>query len=390
MANILISLLLTTLSIHLIASVGAVYDIVDFGAKSDGQTDSANALLSAWNAACQSTSPATIYVPNGKFLVGHVTFMGPCANNKINVQTYGTFVAPSNYANFGSAGEWIVFDKVVGLSVYGGTFDGSGSGLWACKASGGSCPDGTTSMTFRNSKDVLISGLTSLNSELYHIVIDNCDGVTVQSVKISAPGNSPNTDGIHVQGSNGVTVTGASIQTGDDCVSIGPGTTNLWIELVSCGPGHGISIGSLGKGYNERGVQNVTVKTTVFTGTENGLRIKTWGRPSDTFVQGVVFEHAVMQNVQNPIIIDQNYCPDNKDCPDQSSGVRISQVTYTDIHGSSASKVAVKFDCSPTNPCSGIELQNIKLTYSGAQPAEASCTHAGGTTAGFIIPRSCL
>jgi Glycosyl hydrolases family 28 len=81
------------------------------------------------------------------------------------------------------------------------------------------------------------------------------------------------------------------------------------------------SIGSLGKGFNEQGVQNVTVKTTVFTGTENGLRIKTWGRLTDAFVRGVVFEHAVMQNVQNPIIIDQNYCPDNKGCPDQVSKI---------------------------------------------------------------------
>jgi polygalacturonase len=145
MAHSFISLLLKILSIHLISSVGAVYNIVDFGAKSDGQTDSASALLSAWNAACQSTNPSTIYVPNGKFLVGHLTFMGPCTSNKIDVQLYGTIVAPSNYANFGKVGEWIVFDKVVGLSVYGGTFDGSGSGLWACKASGGSsCPNGAT------------------------------------------------------------------------------------------------------------------------------------------------------------------------------------------------------------------------------------------------------
>ncbi|XP_078168094.1 polygalacturonase-like [Carex rostrata] len=390
MAHFSISVLLITLSIHLIASVGAVYNIVDFGAKSDYQTDAASALLSAWNAACHSNNPATIYVPNGKYLVGHVTFSGPCASSMINMQIHGTFVATSNYATLGRVGEWIVFDKVAGLSVYGGTFDGSGSGLWACKASGRNCPNGATSLTFRNSNDVSISGLSSMNSELYHIVIDNCDRVMVQGVKINAPGNSPNTDGIHVQGSTGVTITGASIRTGDDCVSIGPGTTNLWIEFVSCGPGHGISIGSLGKGYNERGVQNVTVKTTMFTGTQNGLRIKTWGRPTDAFVRGVIFEHSVMENVQNPIIIDQNYCPDNKGCPAQNSGVTISQVTYTDIHGSSASKVAVKFDCSPTNPCSGIKLQDIKLTYSGAQPAEASCTHVVGSASGFVIPHSCL
>ena len=67
----------------------------------------------------------------------------------------------------------------------------------------------------------------------------------MQGVKISAPGNSPSTDGIHVQMSMGVTVTGASIKTGDDCISIGPGTANLWIEQVACGPGHGIRLVSL-------------------------------------------------------------------------------------------------------------------------------------------------
>lgn len=77
------------------------------------------------------------------------------------------------------------------------------------------------------------------------------------------------------------------------------------------------SIGSLGKDFEEAGVENVTVKTVVFTNTENGFRIKAWGRPSKGFVQGVLFQHAIMRNVQTPIVIDQNYCPGNEACPDQ-------------------------------------------------------------------------
>jgi len=96
------------------------------------------------------------------------------------------------------------------------------------------------SLKVLNSRDVVISGLTSVDSELYHVVVDGCEGVTVQDVQIVAPGSSPNTDGIHVQASSQVTVTRTSIQTGDDCVSVGPGTTNLRVEHVSCGPGHGI------------------------------------------------------------------------------------------------------------------------------------------------------
>ena len=173
------------------------------------------------------------------------------------------------------------------------------------------------SLVFTNSRKISISGLTSVNSKLYHIVIDRCQSVLANEVRISAPANSPNTDGIHVQGSAGVTILGATIGTGDDCVSVGPGTSDLWVERVSCGPGHGISIGSLGKDLQEEGVQNVTVKTTAFVGTLNGLRIKTWARASDGFVKGVVFQHSTMQNVENPIIISQNYCPDHRGCPDQ-------------------------------------------------------------------------
>ena len=73
----------------------------------------------------------------------------------------------------------------------------------------------------------------------------------------------------------------------------------------------------------------------------------------------------------------------------QNSGVKISEVTYSDIHGSSATQVAVNFDCSSSNPCTGIGLQDIKLTY-GGEPAESSCKHADGSVNGVVEPPSCL
>ena len=75
------------------------------------------------------------------------------------------------------------------------------------------------------------------------------------------------------------------------------------------------SIGSLGWSMQEAGVQNVTVKSVTFKGTQNGVRIKRWARPSNGFVKSVPFQHLKMINVQNPVIIDQNYCPSDKNCP---------------------------------------------------------------------------
>lgn len=77
------------------------------------------------------------------------------------------------------------------------------------------------------------------------------------------------------------------------------------------------SIGSLGDNLYEDGVQNVTITSSVFTRTQNGVRIKSWARPSNGYARNIVFRNIIMRGVFNPIIIDQKYCPDNKGCPNQ-------------------------------------------------------------------------
>ncbi|XP_060171403.1 polygalacturonase-like [Lycium barbarum] len=368
---------------NLSLAANTIYNVQNYGAKSNGKTDSSNAFLSAWTAACASTSAATIYVPRGSYLIRNAYFSGEtCKSNAITIRIDGTLLAPSDYNVIGKSGNWIKFEKVTGVSIYGGTFDGQGAGLWACKTSGKKCPQGNTALAFYNSDNIIINGVTAQNSQMFHILVDGCHNVKLQGVRVSAPGNSPNTDGIHVQSSSGVSIMNSHVGTGDDCISIGPGNSNLWIESIACGPGHGISIGSLGWEVQEAGVQNVTVKTVTFTGTQNGVRVKTWARPSNGFVKGVLFQHLVMSNVQNPIIIDQDYCPNHESCPHQGSGVKISDVTYQDIHGTSATEIAVKLDCSKTNPCSGITLEDVNLSYKDGR-AKASCVNAGGRAFGL-------
>ena len=96
------------------------------------------------------------------------------------------------------------------------------------------------SLTIANSRDVVVAGVRSVDSELFHLVVLQCHGVTVRGVTVEAPADSPNTDGIHLHMSSQVSVYDARISTGDDCISIGPGNSHIWIERVACGPGHGI------------------------------------------------------------------------------------------------------------------------------------------------------
>ncbi|XP_051118295.1 polygalacturonase-like [Andrographis paniculata] len=364
------------------------FNVQSYGAKPDGKSDSSKAFLAAWSAAC-AAAPATVYVPPGKYAISTAAFSGnQCKKSGITIQIDGTLVAPSDYGVAAKAGEWLRFDRVAGVTIRGGTLDGQGAGFWACRKSGKSCPKGATSLGVYNSNKVVISGLKSMNSQMFHISIFGSYGVKVVGANIMAPGDSPNTDGIHIEQSSDITIKNSNIGTGDDCISIGPGTSNLWIETINCGPGHGVSIGSLGRDAQEPGVHNVTLRTATFTGTENGVRIKTWSRPSNGFVKDVLFQHVTIKNANNPIIIDQNYCPSGS-CPHQGSGVKITNVKYQDIHGASATQVAMKFDCSNINPCTGITLDGVDLTYLG-KPAMASCSHAVGKSSGVVHPAGCF
>ncbi|CAO2838304.1 unnamed protein product [Amaranthus hypochondriacus] len=376
-----------SLSLLFLAKPNAAYSVLKFGARPDGRTDSTQAFQKAWVWACKSTKRVTLDVPKGRFVVRPMYFSGPC-RNVVTIRMKGTIVGPSDYRVLARSNVWLQFYNVNGLVIHGGTIDARGHSFWACRRRYGYCNHGAQSISFVTCKNVVVRGLTSVNSQVSHMSIKNCYNVALNYLTLRAPSGSPNTDGINVQHTNRLTIYGSVIKTGDDCIALGPGTQNTVINQIVCGPGHGISIGSMGNSLKEDGVENIQVSNVGFWKTTNGVRIKSWARPSNSFVRGITFRNLVMHNVFFPIIIDQKYCPNNQ-CPHQNSGVKISDVKYINIKGTSKTKEAITLTCSPSNPCKGIRLENIKLSF-GSKPAISSCSHAHGITRGKVIPRSCF
>ncbi|XP_075076915.1 polygalacturonase QRT2-like [Nicotiana tabacum] len=138
---------------------------------------------------------------------------------------------------------------------------------------------------------------------------------------IESPGNSPNTDGIHIQSSQYVAITNSKISTGDDCISIGDYSSNVQRYNIQCGPGHG-------KGGNFAQVENIHVSNAFFYGTTNGARIKTW-QVGRGYVRDVIFENLEFNSVKNPIIIDQNYCDVRGACKEMVMQVNIALNAYS-------------------------------------------------------------
>lgn len=70
-------------------------------------------------------------------------------------------------------------------------------------------------LRFYGSDGVTVTGITIQNSQQVHLKFDDCNNVQVSSIEISSPGDSPNTDGIHLQNTQNVLIYNANLACGN-------------------------------------------------------------------------------------------------------------------------------------------------------------------------------
>ncbi|KAJ8453072.1 hypothetical protein Cgig2_014835 [Carnegiea gigantea] len=238
----------------------------------------------------------------------------------------------------------------------------------------------------------IVHQITSLNSKFFHIALVGCRDFTGSELSIFAPDESPNTDGIHLERSTNVHLSRSIIGTGDDCISVGQGNSEITITNITCGPGHGISVGSLGRYPNEQDVKGLVIRNCTMIGTSNGIRIKTWpDSPGRSTATDIRFENIMMKHVRNPIIIDQEYCPFDSCSSKAPSRVRLSDIYFKNITGTSASPVAVMLSCSKGTPCENIYLQDVHLNLSSGDKRLpiSSCENVKARYIGAQMPPPC-
>lgn len=156
-----------------------------------------------------------------------------------------------------------------------------------------------------------------------------------------------------------------------------------------------------------------------------------------------------MKNVSNPIIIDQYYCDSSTPCanqvknsyflfrkskhcpsgffilnlkrscihilvdefrfdvftelfgfymyhlswyPDemQTSAVKMDNISFENIKGTSATKDAIIFACSNDVPCEGLYLKDIQLVSQSSGVTSSFCWNACGSSAGLVFPPACF
>jgi polygalacturonase len=163
-------------------------------------------------------------------------------------------------------------------------------------------------------RNVLIEGITIINSPFWTVNPEFCDNVTVHAVTINNP-HSPNTDGINPESCRNVHISNCHISVGDDCITIKSGkdlpgrnrnmaAENYTITNCTMLSGHGgVVIGSEMSG----GVRKITISNCIFDGTDRGIRIKT-ARGRGGIVEEIRVDNIIMKNIrQHAIVLDMQY-----------------------------------------------------------------------------------
>jgi polygalacturonase len=319
------------------AQASANCNVLSYGATGNGSTKDTAAIQAAINA-CAGDSKRAVVFPAGNylsaplFLSSDLTLDIEAGATLLASQTTSDYTIPPGVTVATPILAFLNADGASDLTITGGgVINGQGAPWWA---SGASTSQRPRLIEIANGSNITIKDITLENSPSMHLYLKGTDHVLIDDVTISAPANSPNTDGIDPATSHDVTIEDSTISDGDDNIAIksedveaaypNEGSSDITIENCIFGTGHGVSIGNDLQG----GVKGVVVKDSVFVGTTNGIRIKAT-RTTGGEVADITYKDLVMSNVANPIWFS-GYYPDIP-ASDTAQPVTATTPNYHDI-----------------------------------------------------------
>jgi polygalacturonase len=165
------------------------------------------------------------------------------------------------------------------------------------------------------SRNILIEGVTIVNSPMWEINPVLCTNVTVRNIKVKSHG--PNNDGCDPDSSRDVLIEDCVFDTGDDCIAIDSGRNrdgrrvgvpceNVIVRSCEMKDGHGgITIGSMVSG----GVRNVFAENCKLSSPNlnQALRFKSNAMRGGT-IENIYFRNIEIGRISDAILqVDLNY-----------------------------------------------------------------------------------
>jgi polygalacturonase len=300
------------------SSFGQDYDrylITDFGASSDSMVVNTKNIQKAIDK-CAENGGGTIVVPKGVYLSGALFFKqgvnlhideGGVLKGVVDSEAYP--VVQTRWE--GIEQEWIsAFINAFnldGFTINGkGTIDGSGV-EWLKYKSWMELKHGRPRLiAIQHCKNVTISDIAVKNQACWGVFVLYSTKVRIQNLTIHAAHNIPMSDGIDIDSSNDVLISGCEMDVNDDCIAIKSGkdedgrrvnipSENIIVEKCRFNYGHGgVSMGSEMSG----GIKNVEIRDCVMAA-DNWAPIRFKTQPSrGGVVENITYRNLVLENTR--------------------------------------------------------------------------------------------
>ncbi|MEN8192375.1 MAG: glycosyl hydrolase family 28 protein, partial [Bacteroidota bacterium] len=378
------------------------FNIINYGAKSDGKTKNTKAFKAAIGA-CSAAGGGTVLVPSGKWFTGSIHL-------KSNVNLHFEEGAELHFSENPNDYLPVVLTRWAGLEVYNysaliyangceniaitgpGKLFGHGESWWGWKKRGENTAKfvyenqvlkdipteeriyGTPIAGLRpqfinpvNCKNILFEGFTiAAPGPFWTFDITYCENVIVRGLRIDTYGGA-NTDGININSTKNALVEYCLINSGDDCVALKSGinedgwrigipTENVVIRNIKGLEAHGgIVIGSDMSGD----VRNIYAHNCKFIGTDRGIRLKS-NASRGGVVENIYYDNIEMKDVEGEaIIINTDYgaymaSGDSKAYP-VFRDLKFSNITCNNAG------VALNMMGTANSTIKNISLKNIKI-----------------------------
>eukprot|EP00698_Gefionella_okellyi_P018585 TRINITY_DN5590_c0_g1_i2.p1 TRINITY_DN5590_c0_g1~~TRINITY_DN5590_c0_g1_i2.p1 ORF type:complete len:389 (-),score=90.01 TRINITY_DN5590_c0_g1_i2:883-2049(-) len=347
------------------------FDVKSYGAKGDGKTDDTHAIQDAFDACAKAGGGTVIFPAGNNFLTFPFHFSGTGTN--MYVEDGCTIQANPDRGKWPDNTPFISARNMQHLAITGyGEINGNGDTWWPHTS------DFRPGMlVFEGTSFVLFTGVHFVNSANHNLEMDS-DQTEIANVTITAPQNSPNTDGIDVHGSP-FYIHDCHIAVGDD--NVAQHSNDTLVENCFFGTGHGASIGSVCDSW----IQNVTFRNILFDGTDQAVRIKT-DQGCAGAIHNITYSNLNAKNVGSTIIVTMFYQTSKHQTTMQISNIVLENIT------SDHAKAPGSFLCDDQSPCKDIQMNNVQHknpSVGEMSGFEWQCKNAFGT-AHDVSPSSCL
>lgn len=313
-----------------------IYNILDYGAVSDGKTLCTSAIQSAIDE-CNKNGGGRVLIPSGNFYSGTFYLKD---NVELHLEHGALLIASADIddyndddaypQNWGSdAEEWrgkhlIIALECNNVAITGlGKIDGNGDSYRAAPVPAPSYAYGWMFgysfvkdkekkrpgqlICFIECKDVYIDGVTIKNAPCWCIFLHGCEYVRVTRIQVFNGKTDLNTDGIDIDCCRFVTVSDCNIETGDDAITFRCSSTTLknkkpceFITVTNCNLAVSASAFRIGVGTGY--LRHVRVSNITIARAGNALHFMTsYQGKGESHIEDVSFTNISADKVSSPI-----------------------------------------------------------------------------------------